>query len=569
MNLSKRLAAGLGVVILAVLSVIIYLNHHYLVLGSNPSNSGHLEFLRRAQRIYPINDEPWFELGRFHLESAVSELGDIEISRDLFRSADQNLRRAIAIDPFSPFSHYYRGQALHYLSFLDPAFQEDPFREFEHAAFLAAHKSEIYYEVGKLMFSRWPDLDESQRTETIEILKKIPEEGRREKIETLLQIWKLNVLDYEVMKSILPRNASFYRIFADFLGRESLSLQELLIVKAEAERMRFEWGRREFEVGERLFFNYSFQDAFIHFKNGWDTLTGMQYFQELTGTDRIDPEEIAAFDKDVHLYLAKCLLEDGRGIREADIYLSAFMDKEDRVSAFGDLERYLVTRGFLQKRGRGGLDDVDALLLRLRLDFKQNRYRECIGKAALIESGMSRMEEKDRAAYIEILRILAESYQKLDSLYDAETYFEKTLELDPGNLTILMKFRSNAVRLNDFEKSGEIDNRISQLVSPKQIVGRFVLERNRDFDQSVRWHGRPVRLILEFEPGSLSHPPPLVSVFINGRVHWQSYIEQSRLSLLLESRIGDNRILVSVANATVVLKSISWEEGGLLPEEKT
>jgi len=559
-NLFKRVMGILGTLSLAALSGAVYMNHFYQMRAMDAARGDSFEFLHKANRIYPLNDETWFELGRRFLESAVSELDDPAGSRESLKAADRNLKKAMAINPFSPFSHYYRGQALHYLTFVDPGAvgPDDPFREFEHAAFLAAHNSEVYYEVGKLMFSRWPELNEKQRARTVEILKIIPLEGRREKIQTLMKIWKLDVMDYGVMKSILPPESPYLRMFADFLGSESLSLPERLSLLAEAEGMKYDWARREFEVGEKQFYNYRFQDALRHFQNSRDTLVGMPFYQDLTGTGRIDPEEWDAFDKDVHLFMAKCLLEDGRGLKEADVYLRYFMEKESRVAVFKDLESYLGSRDFLDLRGAHEMEDIDRLRLRMRLDFKQNRYRESIAKVARIREVLDGAPDEASAARLEILCIIADSYQKLDYLYDAETYYGKALEIDPGNLIILNKFRANAVRLNDHMKIRDIDKRIENLISPKKIVGRFELDRNKSFDLDVRWTGRPVRLILEFEPGPPSAPRPLISVFINGRILWESYMDEKRLSIPLSTRIGSNRILVSVANGKAVLQGISW-----------
>jgi len=45
----------------------------------------------------------------------------------------------------------------------------------------------------------------------------------KEKLQATMQIWDLNVKDYEAMEKILPEDSRVYRMYAQFLGEESLS----------------------------------------------------------------------------------------------------------------------------------------------------------------------------------------------------------------------------------------------------------------------------------------------------------------------------------------------------------
>jgi len=138
------------------------------------------------------------------------------------------------------------------MNYLSPEFDANYSDEFKNAALLSGYNSQIYYETGRILLSRWSRLSEEDKEFALEILKIVLEIREPAELESILQIWEMNVSDYKVMERILPEDVGIYRMYAKFLGEKNRSAEERRKFLAEAELMEFENAKSEFYQGERV-----------------------------------------------------------------------------------------------------------------------------------------------------------------------------------------------------------------------------------------------------------------------------------------------------------------------------
>ena len=153
----RKLALLAGLAVLAILQVSVAWNARLLAIAQEKAGQPGrtVELLELANRIYPWNDQVHFELGKALFEQATNALGDPAV-RDaaLLRSAEE-FRTALHLNPGSAAGHFHFAQTLLYMSFLSLPTPVPSFDEYKKAAALAGHNSQISFEVGRVLLSRW------------------------------------------------------------------------------------------------------------------------------------------------------------------------------------------------------------------------------------------------------------------------------------------------------------------------------------------------------------------------------------------------------------------------------
>ncbi|MDH5467845.1 MAG: hypothetical protein OEY25_10535 [Candidatus Aminicenantes bacterium] len=571
---SKRWLLLAAVAVAAGLNICIYLNVHLYFLARDRIEDAEkkVKALGSANIFYLSNDLVYYELGKAYFDLGMMNIHDKALSESCLRKSVQNFTRSLRINPASYFCHFNLAQALLYLSYITPDYKGNAYEEYKKAALLAGHNSQIYYEVGKIFLSLWPELSEGEKDFTLGLFKKILERKDSQMIQDVMQIWDMNVKDYSVMEEILPEDASLFQIYARFLGYRHLSIEERQKFLARAELLEFERARHEFDSGEREFQYYRLRDAAGHYKESLRTLDRQALYQNLTGESLIDIEEFKNLKKSVCLSLAKCLLEEGREFKEAVVYLREYLALEDRVSSIGELESYLRRRGLVKEELRASFDDLGLLSFQTLLYFKRNRYRDIMKTGRLLKQSFVVVPEEKRNEFVEVLLLVGDSFQKADYIYDAGEFYHKALDVEPGNLQVLLRIRQNYERLNEDEKVQSIDEKMEELLTPRTMdLEKPRIERGRKFSCSLNLDGSEILLSLHFENEAWTDFFPLISIFFNGRAVWENYLKDETeeieinddeviLKLSLKSKVGENSLVAIPLNSAVSLFKINYQE---------
>jgi tetratricopeptide (TPR) repeat protein len=528
MKVLKKHILLIVLVVVAAIDILIYWNMHLYYRAKDEKNhKKKIEILERANQIYPINDLVFYELGKAYFRLGNRNLSDIEKSEIYLRESIQNFSQSIRINPASYFSHHRLARSLLFMSYISESLDVNPYEEYKKVALLLGHNHRIYYDVGKVLLSRWGE--------------------------------EMNVEDYGVMEKILPEDSNVYRMYAKFLGEKSLSVKERQRMLASAEFLEFERAKSENNSGENDFLYFQVKQASEHFKSCLDRLEDLRFYQDLTQQNLINPSEFNSLQKLVFLNLAKCLLEEGRKIGEVKGHLRNYLALEDKVPAIGELEFYLRDRGLIGEELDVSFDDLDLLSFQLLLYFKQNRYRDIVKIGRLLEQSFVVVPEEKRQDYVRILQLLGDSFQKIDYIYDAGEFYQKALEMDPRNMDTLLKSRQNYERLNEDEKILETKEKINKLVSSPEIISKnLTIHKGRRFSRALTLDGRKITIDLHFEK-SEEGIIPLISVFFNGRVVWEDYVKDEAISFTVESKIGRNVVQVISVNHAASLVGLRWE----------
>jgi hypothetical protein len=562
MTVLKKIGLLFILVLIAALDIFVYWNSWFYSQAKKENDDERkIVYLERSNSFCPLNDLVFYELGKIHLDLGLKSLGEPGVAGVHFRKAAQSLERSIMINPSSPYAHFYFAQALLQLDIFIPANKPRFSEEYKKAALLAGGDRQIYGEVGRFFFSRWQKLSEYDRRFTLDLLGKIMARKDSDQIKALLDIWEMNVGDYSVMDSILPADAQVYRIYAGFLGEKSLSFPERHKYLVKAEVGEFERARRELQAGEHALYRYQIAEARGHLGQVLSLLEGIQFYQTFLAQNIISGKEYDELLRAAHLDLAKCRIDEGGKLEEAEDNLSRYLALEDRPNEVGVLETYLRGKGILADQPGAGFDDLGRLAFELLLQFKQTRYRDIISLGRTLQKSLVIVPEAKQKDYARVLRLVGDSFQKVDFLYDAGDSYRRALELEPQSLETLLRLRGNYGRLNDERRMREIEDAIGKVMAPRALnFGGSAVLKGRTYSRTLIFDGRKVILDLYLNIDPL-YAAPLVAVFFNGRVVWEDAATKDKISLSLETKPGSNLLQVVPLNRAVSLEKLTWRPG--------
>ncbi len=559
MNRLKKTGLILAAAFLAVLDIFAYWNNHLYYRARKEANiEQRIKSLERSVRVFPLNDLVFYELGKSYLDSGIATLGDAPSAQSFIEKSVLSFKRSIRINPASPYSHFYLAQALVHLDLLAPGNAFRTYDEYKRAAELAGEDSQIHRQVARVFLSRWPRLSPEDQAFTLDIMRKMAAKRAPEDISELLSIWELNSGDYGIMEKVLPPDPQVFRQYARYLGEKSLSLDERQKFLAQAELLDFQRAKRDFRSGELELFGLETQAATHHFQYVLNRLKDIQFYQNLLRQDLIDPNEYLGLLRSTWLNLAKCRAEEGAGWADMEGYLVQFLALEERPKEVSGLEAYLRQRGILSGEPGKGFDDLSRLAFELWLGYKQTKYRDIVKLGKEIEDSLVVVPEKKRRDYVRVLQLIGDSYQKIDFLYDGLDIYRKALDVDPANLETLLRLRQNTDRLGEEARRQDIEKLIEQITSPAEISpGSPWIDKGKTFAQKLILEGKRIELDLHFAERDVNSLP-LISVFFNGHVVSEEYLEHNTISLEIETKAGDNMLQIRPVNHPVILAKIVY-----------
>ena len=559
MSIIKRSIIIAAIIAVVGLNILVYWNQHLYYKAERIGDlEQRVEVLEKAIKYYPLNDLVFYELGKAYHSLGINSLGEEGRSSVHLQKSTGYFKRSLRINPTSYFGHFYLGQALYNMSFDSPSQEESALEFYKNAANLAGENSEVFFEVGKILLSRWPQLSEQDRDFSIEIMKEFLEKGEKERLPAVLDLWLFNVENYDVMERILPESALIYKDYARFLGEKSLSLEERLKFLVKAEFLEFQRARAAFEEGEYALFYYRPQEAENHFRSCLNILEGIRFYQDfISSTDRIDQTEFDRLQKRALLNQVKSLLDQGKDFVDVEATLWQYLAKEENASAIGELETYLKDKKLVVESAASTFNDLGKLAFRLYFSLKRGSFRENMGIGRNLLKSFVIVPEGKEGQFVKILEIVGESFQRVDFIYDSNDFYDKALEMDPDNLGILVKLRGNYERLRGLNEILAINRRIGEIVSPPGIDVNRSINKAQIFQRSIILDGREINLDLRFRRGQ-GDRQPLISVFFNGRVAWEDYLDGNVIPVSVEPKVGENVLQVVPVNRGVELVRIFY-----------
>ncbi len=560
-NPTKTLFLLVGLAALAALQAAVAWSGWLLgkgsVEGTDPAER--IRVLERAEAVFPWNAAVPFELGKAQFERGVRALGDPAVRDPAFELSVEAFLRSLRLDPGDAAAHFHLGQALLYMSYLSLPVPIPYFEEYERAARLTGHNSLIHFEVGRVLLGRWPALAPEEREFAVDILRRSLAAGDDERLRAVLETWALEAADYGLIESVLPDDAGALRTYARFLGERALSPARRHEALARAESLDLVRAGREIDAGRRDAESFRLPEAAGRFRTALKALSGIRFYQDLAGSELIDPAGYEGLRRTALRLLAMTSIEGTRSLVDEDGVVAAYLAAGDEFSAMGEFERFLKERGLLGEgpTATAPFKDLPTLAFRMTMDFHLNRYRDIVRTGDLLASSSIVVAPSGRPSYVRVLGLVGEANLKLDNVYEAERQFRLALDVDPENLDALLGLERCYGRLNDEERAAEVRRRIESVVSPARMdLGARRLAKGETYKVTIVSDGLPANLRLDFraEPTGSA---PLVAVVLNGRVAWEEKGDTGFAVIPARLRAGPNSLEVEAVGGPLTLISVA------------
>jgi len=511
--------------------------------------------LELAARIDPWNDRVHFELGRAAFERASDALGNAPVRDSALDLSVRHFLRALRLNPGAAETHLFLAQSLQYMSYLSPGAGGSFFEEYKKAAALTGHRSQVFFEVGRVLFGRWESLRPDERMFVLDVLRRALAGKDLDRLRDILEIWNLRGRDYAAIEKVLPADAGAERLYARFLGERGLSMEARWKALARAESLDFVRARTDLDQAWRTYEYDQNEAAAGRVTAGLKLLEGIEFYQDLVREELIDPREYAALRKSARLFLARSVADRTRSLADSEAPIEAYLALEDQPLTVGEFEKFLAERGLVGSEGNTASrrGDLLTLALELELDYKQNRYRDITIAGELLEKGTFVIPEAGRAHYARILELIGDSYMKLDYLYEAERFYLKALAAAPDSLAGLLRLKRCYARLSDDRKLAEVNARLAAVLGPAEAdLGRRRLEAAEPVRLPLVCEGGPLILSVAFETAAPAGRPLLTAIW-NGRVVWEGFAGEGRVSFPVKPVVGTNSLVLKTALQTVTL----------------
>ncbi|MFO7865786.1 MAG: hypothetical protein R6V02_03090 [Candidatus Aminicenantes bacterium] len=549
-----------GVLVLILICAFLYGSRYFYHQAGRESNEERrIQLLKKSARLVPFDDQVFYELGKAYYEIAVRSLGDSRLRSSYLTRSIHAFQRSLKCNPGAYQTHYRLAQALLFSGYLSPE-NPDFFSEYRKAAQLTTFDNDVYFEIGRILFSVWPELDDFQKKETLDILNNVIQSRDNQRLWRILQIWASDVLDYEVIKTLLPETPEAFRMYARFLGERSLSIEERRLKLAQAEYMEFEEAKERISRAQRDFRSYRLKQASGHYRGARRILESIQFHQRLLpGINYIDSEEYEHLLKISLLGLIQTHVLQSRTLEALRGDFDRYLELEDSTAAVEKLEDFLEENQWLELKP-GTKNNPLRLYYGLRLNYEQNRYREIIASKGRAEDLEYAFRGQHKDVFSVTYRIIGDSYQKIDFLYDAVDCYQKSLLQNPENLETLVQLRNSYVRLSNDEALEDIQKRIDSLLTPEEVTfDSLRLEKNRPWSFPVKLQKDSIHLSLHVR-GAVQVFAPLIAVYLNGRVVEEKYLEavdsEAVFSATLPIDSIENNLQIKAVNQDVYLEKL-------------
>lgn len=570
----KKTLVTAALVVGAGMCILLYFSAHDTFKAADPNldSQARLRSLRRAEQLYPWNEDSFEQEGIALLSRGMDNMADFPSAQADILGAYQSLRQALRLDPGSAMAHFYYAKTLNLMKYLGQEGEGSSFQEFQNAALLAGPNRQLSKAIGMALLSQWGALSAEEKQFAEDLMKRALDNQDEAGFREVLYLWDLNIHDYAVMENLTPESPVLLRLYAQFLGEKSLSLEARHKALARAESLDYDRAWKDYEAAQNLAKYGQTSDVVERLLSCLGTLKQIRFFAFLAKNESVgvDIEKKSTLVMTASLELAKARLEATRKLDEAQEPLRTYLAMENNFNQVTDLESYLKDLRIIpEKEGELSFRDIPQLSFEIYLMFKLHKYRQIIALGSQLQRTLLAPEPAVRKDLSEIFQLVGDSYLKLDFVYESEAFYEKALELTPQNVEVLFRLKRYYERRNDLDEIQDVDRRLAHLLSAGQVSPQArTISKGGTFDQPLLLNLNQKRVRLEFKFAALpENSRPLVGVYLNDRVYWEDYLKEPSLVLDLDCQEGINKLQVSAVNGPLVITGLSVSALSATPVE--
>lgn len=493
-----------------------FLSDVYLAVGDSFGTGKKIEFYKLSHMIFPFHHSAAYKYGYVLLESGYENKNNATIQESI-----KWFKKATSRNPFHYYSHYYLGKSYLFYNYPHSQYFNDALSQLKKAAIIRGGNQAIALDTCKILLSMWPLLSDEDKQFCHNLLSQSMTRFLWEDFAGIVEPWWLYSKDKNFMEQLLEKNPVFFYKVAGKLTHLEAPLSLRWEFLAEYEKFLLEKVNRQYQ-------SLSFQK-----KNELAALLPLlEELKTIKAYYKLARDE--TFNEEKYRELKNKLLH-----QVIDALFEAFSNKKNKRMQYeremnryiieyikGDLprEQVLKFKEYLKKKDFFKPNDFTSLYLNYLPEFKLGNFGGIISDIERLKNSITYINEEKQDDYIQLLFLLADSFEASNFLSMAEKTLKEIIGMQPDNIDACFSLlRIRRVFGNDSNYKGKIKENIDSIKNSRKF------ELNPlNIDTEIK---KPVYLLynnsieITFDNGLKKQiKKRLLQVFVDGRIKYENYI---------------------------------------------
>lgn len=493
-----------------------FLSDIYLSIGDSMETGRKKTFYKLSHTIFPFDYTAAYKYGYVLLESGYKNKNNAIILESIHW-----FKRAASRNPFHYYSHYYLGKSYLFHNYPHSQHFNEAISQFKKAALIKGGNQAIALDTCKILLSLWPLLSDEDKQFCQNLLSQSMTRFLWEDFSGIVEPWWLYSKDKNFLKQLLEKRPVFFYSTAKKLTHleAPLSLRWEFLVEYE---------KFILEKVDRQYHSLSFQkeDELEFLLPLLEDLKTIKAYYQLAGDEM--------FNREKHRQLKNKILH-----QVIDTLFEAFSHKKNQRREYeGEMNRYideyfkgdlpreqvLKFKEYLKKKDFFKPNDFTSLYFYYLPEFKLGNFGGIISDIEGLKNSLTYINEDKKDDYIQLLLLLADSYEASNLLSLAEETLEEIIGMQPGNLDACFSLlRIRRVFGEDSRYKGKIKENIDSLKKSRKFELNSV-----NIDREIK---KPVYLVdshsieITFDHSLKEQiKTRLLQVFVDGQIKYENYV---------------------------------------------
>jgi hypothetical protein len=507
-----------------------FLSDVYLAVGDSFGTRKKMEFYKLSHRIFPFHHSAAYKYGYVLLESGYENNNNATILESI-----NWFKKATSRNPFHYYSHYYLGKSYLFYNYPHSQYFNEALSQFKKAAIIRGRNQAIALDTCKILLSMWPLLSNKDKQFCQNLLSQSMTRFLWEDFAGILEPWWLYSKEKNFLEQLLEKNpVFFYKVAGELTHLEApLSLRWEFL--AEYEKFLLEKINRQYQ-------SLSFQkkNELSALLPLLEELKTIKAYYSLARDETFNQKEYRELKNELLRQVIDALFETFSHKKNKRMQYEREMNRYIDEYIKGDLprEQVLKFKKYLKKKDFFKPNDFTSLYLNYLPEFKLGNFGGIISDIERLKNSITYINEEKQDEYIQLLSLLADSFESSNFLSMAENTLREIIGMQPDNLDACFSLlRIRRVFGDDSDDMGKIKENIHSLINSR----KFELN-HLNIDTGI---SKPVYLVdnnsieITFDISLKKQiKTRLLQVFVDGRIKYENYLSLLPQVVRVEIKTG-------------------------------
>lgn len=468
-----------------------------------------------SHNLFPFDQTPAYKYGHVLLKAGYENRNNAIILESI-----NWFKKASSRNPFHYYSHYYLGKSYLFYNSPNTNYFNEAILEFKKAALIRGSNQHITLDTCKILLSLWPFLSDDDKHFCQDLLSQSMNRFLWNDFAGIVEPWWLYSKDKDFLEQLLEKKpVFFYKVAGKLTGLNApLSLRWEFL--SEYEKFLLEEVNRKYQ-------SLSFQKKYES-----DTLLPLlENLRTIKAYYKMAKDE--TFNEKKYHTLKNKLLHDviAALFEELPHKEDQRMEYEQEMNRYIDeyikgdppREQLLKFKEYLKKKDFFKPNDFTSLYFNFLPEFKLGNFGGVISEIERLKESITYINVDKQDSYIQLLLLLADSYEASKLLSIAEKTLKEIIDIQPDNPEACFRLlRIQQVIGEDNQYTEKIKESINSLKNSRKIQLNSVktektvyLIDNNSIEITIGDH------LKEKPKPKTKH---LLQVFVDKLIKYESYI---------------------------------------------